>query len=141
MPSKEAKKAANKRYRERHPDRVNATHKKWRDNNKAKHKAYRDSYIGNNPDKVALWKQISHFRSYGLSLEEGLKVLSTGCLVCGTQENLCIDHCHKSDIVRGCLCDKHNRGLQLVSESVREAMAMYNYIVNRCGPALQSIAR
>jgi hypothetical protein len=33
------------------------------------------------------------------------------CIICGSQENLVVDHCHKTNIVRGMLCNHCNRGL------------------------------
>jgi hypothetical protein len=33
------------------------------------------------------------------------------CVICGSEENLVVDHCHKTNIVRGMLCNHCNRGL------------------------------
>ena len=33
------------------------------------------------------------------------------CVICGSTENLVVDHCHKTNIVRGMLCNHCNRGL------------------------------
>jgi hypothetical protein len=33
------------------------------------------------------------------------------CVICGTEEDLVVDHCHKTNIVRGMLCNHCNRGL------------------------------
>lgn len=33
------------------------------------------------------------------------------CVICGAEENLVVDHCHKTNIVRGMLCNHCNRGL------------------------------
>lgn len=33
------------------------------------------------------------------------------CVICGSTEELVVDHCHKTNIVRGMLCNHCNRGL------------------------------
>jgi hypothetical protein len=33
------------------------------------------------------------------------------CVICGSEENLVVDHCHKTNVVRGMLCNHCNRGL------------------------------
>jgi hypothetical protein len=33
------------------------------------------------------------------------------CVICGSEENLVVDHCHKTNTVRGMLCNHCNRGL------------------------------
>lgn len=33
------------------------------------------------------------------------------CVICGAEENLVVDHCHKTNIIRGMLCNHCNRGL------------------------------
>ena len=33
------------------------------------------------------------------------------CVICGSVEDLVVDHCHKTNIIRGMLCNHCNRGL------------------------------
>ncbi len=33
------------------------------------------------------------------------------CVICGSEENLVVDHCHKTNTLRGMLCNHCNRGL------------------------------
>jgi len=48
---------------------------------------------------------------YGITVEQMNEVLAKGCGICGSLENLRIDHNHKNGKVRGALCSKHNVGL------------------------------
>ena len=55
---------------------------------------------------------------YGLSVEEYEALMLKGCAVCGTTEDLCVDHDHNccsgkkscGKCVRGALCNQHNWG-------------------------------
>jgi hypothetical protein len=33
------------------------------------------------------------------------------CIICGSKENLVVDHCHEKNIIRGMLCNNCNMGL------------------------------
>lgn len=33
------------------------------------------------------------------------------CIICGSEEDLVVDHCHEKNIIRGMLCNHCNRGL------------------------------
>lgn len=55
------------------------------------------------------------------------------CVVCGAQEKdlakpLTIDHCHKTDKIRGVLCNRHNLTLGLIRDDPRELDLLRNYL-------------
>jgi hypothetical protein len=53
-----------------------------------------------------------HYRN--MISDEALKdIIETvkECVICGSEENLVVDHCHKTNIIRGMLCNHCNRGL------------------------------
>lgn len=52
-----------------------------------------------------------HRRRYGLTTEQITEMKKAGCELCGTQENLHIDHNHNTNEIRGVLCTNCNRGL------------------------------
>jgi len=76
-------------------------------------------------------------RSYGLTLEQALEIKSNGCEVCGAKAAsapksgklvvLCIDHCHKSGIVRGCLCNSCNAAYGYLKEDKERIKALGRY--------------
>jgi hypothetical protein len=45
-----------------------------------------------------------------------------------SKKDLCIDHSHETDEVRGCLCGKCNRALGLLDEDVDRVLNLMNYI-------------
>lgn len=52
-----------------------------------------------------------HLKRYGMSTEEIADLKKAGCELCGSLDNLHIDHNHSTNIVRGVLCTNCNRGL------------------------------
>ena len=72
--------------------------------NKDKKKAYNETH--RDKQKVRDLK-----RKYGLTPDAYETLIENGCEVCGTTENLCVDHCHETLKVRGCLCHSCNVAL------------------------------
>lgn len=61
-----------------------------------------------------LWRYkvlLAQIHRYGLTLNEWADLMTRGCSLCGTKEQLCVDHCHKTGRVRGILCTMHNTAL------------------------------
>jgi len=65
-------------------------------------------------------------RKYNLSLNEYNDMLESQneeCYICGykfgqKKGDICVDHCHDSNIVRGLLCDRCNRGLGYFMDNI-----------------------
>lgn len=66
---------------------------------------YRRSYYKNNKDK---FKAYHYKKTYSLSYEDYKNLIAFGCEVCGSLDNLVIDHDHNTGIIRGCLCNGCN---------------------------------
>ena len=83
-------------------------------------------------------------RKYGLTPVEYQALIANGCWACGTMEDLYVDHDHKccpgkrtcGKCVRGCLCDRHNRALGNVNDSVDELTALVAYLTRTQGARL-----
>lgn len=69
-------------------------------------------------------------RTYGITFERVVEILSiTACDICGREaDRMCIDHCHKTGIVRGRLCDTCNRAIGLFGDSVDRLRNAITYI-------------
>ena len=50
------------------------------------------------------------------------------CYICATQDNLVIDHCHKTNEVRGYLCNQHNTALGKFHDSITELQMAIEYL-------------
>jgi 5-methylcytosine-specific restriction endonuclease McrA len=108
------------RYYRRHRDKVLAKHKELRQENPEKFRGWSKRYRENNPDS----ERARHLkREYNLTIEEynAMSVQQGGvCAICkqpetqernGVKYRLAVDHCHKTDKVRGLLCFKCNSAM------------------------------
>lgn len=86
------------------------------------------SLDGRQPWCRACFTEYQRLKKYDITVDQMNVMLARGCEVCGTHENLCIDHCHTTEIVRGALCDRHNRALCLLDDDPDLIMALHRYI-------------
>lgn len=111
-------------------------------------------YRQNNPAKI--FKKYSNSKErrrtnvcekYGITLfryEKMLKEQNNTCAICkepetmkkknGTLQNLAIDHCHKTGIVRGLLCSKCNTGIGYFKENRNILKNAITYLENKKVP-------
>ncbi len=119
----EAAKARAKRWRQANPEKARATH---------------DAWIAKNRDRA---RQSHKFRllrhRYGLSRDqyETLMRESGGkCQLCGSDQRLCVDHCHNSSVVRGILCLRCNVAAERFDNVADFATLMVKYLEKHNGP-------
>lgn len=75
--------------------------------------------------------------TYKLTPDAYRALLANGCEVCGSREDLCIDHDHNccpgprtcGNCIRGVLCQRHNKAEGLLNGSPDEAMALAAYML------------
>lgn len=71
---------------------------------------------------------------YGLTEKEYFKLFkdqNNCCAICGVsldKVKACVDHCHKTKIVRGILCDGCNRGLGAFKDNVNALKKAIGYL-------------
>lgn len=101
---------------------------------KSRHR-YRQSEVGKSVEKA--YNKRYKIEKYGISLEEHTNILITQnykCTICGikltneTQSGMHIDHCHKTNKVRGILCGLCNVGLGAFRDSPTFLIAAANYL-------------
>lgn len=73
-------------------------------------------------------------RTYGISLldyESMLKKQGGSCAICknnDTNRKLAVDHCHKTNKIRGLLCGKCNRAIGMLDDNLENAKNLVEYI-------------
>lgn len=108
--------------------------KKWQDKNPEKLrenlKKFRDSEKGQRSARNYRLK-----REFNITIEKYEELLTSQknvCYICKNactiHDNLCVDHCHKTGIVRGLLCVRCNTTLGKVEESTDILKSMISYL-------------
>jgi hypothetical protein len=82
-------------------------------------------------------------KRYGLSPEDYERMLKDQGGVCAICKKKCqkgirlaVDHDHKTNVIRGLLCSKHNTALGLCSDSPAELRACADYLERATKPSL-----
>lgn len=95
----------------------------------------RDDYYKSYPEKRYYYRRKSQYKlQYGITLDDYDKMfeLQTGrCKICNrTQPNkrLAVDHDHKTNKVRGLLCDSCNRAIGLLGDSEEVLLSAIKYL-------------
>jgi hypothetical protein len=84
-------------------------------------------------------REHSLMKSYSITIEEYdyiLKKQDSKCAICGIhsasivgrKKHLCVDHNHKTGMVRGLLCDKCNRGIGLLNDDPITIKSAIDYL-------------
>ena len=50
------------------------------------------------------------------------------CEICGNERELVLDHCHKTSVIRGLICNRCNMGLGLVDDSSTRLIKLMGYL-------------
>ncbi len=102
----------------------------YRENNPEYSKSRCKIYQKANKDKI---KNHNLLKDYGITLDDFNKMLTeqgNKCKVCGKElTRPCIDHNHKTNRVRGVLCQKCNAFLGLVEEDLKIISKAIEYLL------------
>ena len=94
-------------------------------------KSHDQFYKHRNKCKVC-YNEIERLRKYtmryGMCGKEADKLKEDGCAICGSEDNLHIDHNHDTGEVRGVLCNCCNRGLGLFGDNSELLKAAIGYL-------------
>lgn len=159
MRSKAAKTAYDKARYAQVRDAKIASARAWQQNNKAAKSAYdverrptknarrRADYASNPAKYLNDLKQHSRRRTllrvYGLTLDNYEALLASQghrCACCGTtSERWCVDHDHKSGLVRGIVCGLCNTGIGHLGDTLTGLETAANYLRRHHGLAFETV--
>jgi hypothetical protein len=140
---------ASREWKQRNKEKVAASQKEWRENNVEKRKDLKAAWDKANPDKRKQnherfkTKRPDYFvnkhlkNTYGIGLEEYNAVLTVQnhkCAGCGIEatkaprNKLYVDHCHKTNKIRGLLCQHCNTALGMVKDNPETLLSLISYL-------------
>lgn len=108
---------------------VRSANKKFYVENKERLTAEKRAYEARNHEHVRALDRASYYRTkYGLTIDEVTMLRSNGCNICGSTSQVRIDHCHKTQKVRGALCHNCNVALGHAKESPERLRQLAAYL-------------
>lgn len=123
-------------------EQAKLTREEWNKKNQDKIKAYREFYK-NDPIHIAKIKKYHRKKwlkdKFDITIEEYDKMLENQggkCAICGSEEpsnngrrkNFLVDHCHKTDKIRGLLCHNCNIALGLFKDDSNILLKAFAYL-------------
>lgn len=88
---------------------------------KAYQRDYAKKYRAKHKDKLKAVYRKGNLKKYGISIErynELVEVQKGRCKICGLEKILCVDHSHKTGMVRGLLCVSCNSGIGFLKDNI-----------------------
>lgn len=108
-------------------DRSNARYRKWYNRQpRAKLNEQQRNYRG----RTDVAKR-NELKKYGITLEQWMSMVSAvggKCEVCGSTDELCVDHDHVTGEVRGALCRGCNRSIGQLGDDLESLQKAVDYL-------------
>ena len=144
---REKERIANRKYQEEHREELLAYGRKYRASHSEERRLYYESHIkeikeynaaryASNPD---IHRERGLKRHYGITTKQYNELFERQrgvCAICGCAPSgggtngrtLCVDHDHKTGMVRGLLCASCNRGIGSMGDSVKIVRCALEYL-------------
>jgi hypothetical protein len=140
---------ASREWKQRNKEKVAADQKTWRENNVEKRKSLKAEWDKKNPEKKKQHakefktKRPDYFvnkhleGSYGITVDDYNAILTVQnhkCAGCGIEatkaprNKLYVDHCHKTNKIRGLLCQHCNTALGMVKDNPDTLLNLMSYL-------------
>lgn len=123
------------RWREANPDKAKEVAKKTRQKSIAKAAIAGAAWRKKYPERYARIRLRVQLKKYGISVEQYDEMLArqdsvcAGCRKpCQTFGRLCVDHCHKTNVVRGLLCSVCNLAIGGLKEDPSTLRRLADYL-------------
>ncbi len=129
LKNKELQRAYQKAWRLRNPEKFRASQNKYRKKVQAKVNAKQKEWRKNNPEKAKHYG-LKHKHNISLDDYKLMEQKQNGmCAICLKKDNnLYVDHCHKTEIIRGLLCNSCNKALGLFYDSTESLKKAVEYL-------------
>ena len=125
---REQARIASQKWRLAHPEKARALSKRrWAEKREQVQASNKKWYEANKARVLAAHR----LRRYGLSQEEYdamCEAQEHRCAICKQQEELVVDHCHKTGEIRGLPCDSCNKGLGFFRDNPELLAAAIEYL-------------
>lgn len=124
-------------YRKDHPEKIKRDNKQYRETHLEKMKKYDKQYREKYREKYWDKNKNRHLkRQHNITIEDYNKLFDQQkgrCGICRKHQStlsraLCVDHDHKTNRIRGLLCDKCNRAIGIFHDNIGELMASVKYL-------------
>jgi Recombination endonuclease VII len=124
------------KYAKDHKESINARLREWRAKNPKKSsekaKRYYHTWRLNNPERAKIGHKKGNIKKrFGITVDEYMQILvkqNYKCIICGSEENLGLDHDHKTGMVRKFLCRTCNAALGFLKDDVNLVLNLLNYL-------------
>ena len=136
-----------KQYVEENKERIAAYKAQWHLENKERMNELSKQNYQNSDRDVLRDRELQ--KNYGISLVQRNQLLESqggGCAICGAVEDitgkeLCVDHCHRTEVVRGVLCSLCNTGIGMLGDDSESVEKAFKYLVDAENRISQLIER
>lgn len=106
----------------------NSDKRSWESKKKFQCKSCVAKSVREVPNRQEWQKAYDLKRKYDIDLVTFSKLARHGCALCGSNQKLVVDHCHKTNKVRGVLCSNCNLGIGLLKDNKDTMMNAINYV-------------
>jgi len=125
----------NKQYVEENRERITAYKAQWYLENKERMNEKSKQHYQNSDRDLLRDRELQ--KNYGISLAQRNQLLEEqggGCAICGATEDLtgkelAVDHCHRTEIVRGILCSLCNTGIGMLGDDSQSVEKDLKYLI------------
>lgn len=130
--NKEKRAVYQKTYSQKNRKRLRVVALKWQKKNRERVSASRKRWVEKFPEKE-LRRRLRYHNKISLEkFEEMFRIQGGVCAICYNEQEqgkrLCVDHCHKTQTIRGLLCTKCNTALGLFRDDTTIIKGALNYL-------------
>jgi len=126
-----------KQYYVDNKERIDTQNNSWKYKNTKKYKEVRKKWLEKNKEKINEYKRKEYFRrKFGIEIfqyDELFKKQKGRCAICKKPQSefkrkFALDHCHKTNKIRGLLCTNCNTGIGFLNDNIDNLKNAIQYL-------------